>query len=225
MVSFAGICLQPGINTPAPHFLKGPYMLTSRGCNLCERWDGKDKSTTPLFLHLSRVSMLRCEEWLSSNNTIGSSLDGFVCKIKWFKNLRNDSSIIHPVPVAAPVHPVGLSLMKWSLKIFLRNINMGRMNVPCAHTAAATVTSYPIPVELTSPICFTPFTPIILFGFNTVVTPVSSMFQILDRWKGWREKTSPNFWKNSPTLFKLNAVILPKLVLSGCLIERFLFLF
>ena len=102
---------------------------------------------------------------------------------------------------------------------------MGEVNVPCAHTAAATVTSSPLSTELTSPTCFTPFTAITLFGFNTVVTPVSSMFQILDGRKGWREKTSPNFWKNSPTLFKLNAAILPKLVLSGCLIERFFFSF
>ncbi|CAF4890474.1 unnamed protein product [Pieris macdunnoughi] len=73
--------------------------------------------------------------------------------------------------------------------------------------------------------CLTPFAATIFFGFNTVVTPVSSKFHILDGSKLCFNMTSPSLLKNVFTLCRLKDDARGALVASGDLMDKDRFLF
>ena len=70
----------------------------------------------------------------------------------------------------------------------------------CWLTATTTVTSTPRSPDVTAPTCFAPLVATTLLGFWTVVTPVSSMFQISHASKWCRSRTSVSFLKKALTL-------------------------
>ena len=64
--------------------------------------------------------------------------------------------VIQPEECAAPMQPVGLLRMNWSLKLCRGKINIGGTVFPVADTTAHIVINDPLSPDVTEPICFRP---------------------------------------------------------------------
>ena len=140
-------------------------------------------------------------------------------------NLRNSSLVTQPLGFAASIHPGGPSATKCSLKYFLGKMKRGGTLLPEAMTANTRVTRLPLSPDVRAPTCFDPFSAITFTVRWTVVTPISSIFQMSLQLKFYFSYTVDKLSKNPDTLCLLNDVILPKFVFSGVLIARDGFLF
>ena len=78
----------------------------------------------------------------------------------------------------------------------------------------------PLSADVMEPTCFEPFGANIFLGFCTVVTPVSSTFQMREKENLYLSNTSDNLEKKLLTLVLLNDVALLRLVASGVLIDK-----
>lgn len=148
-----------------------------------------------------------------------------MCFIKWSIKMRNTLTVIHPELFPAPILFGGPSRINRSLYLRRGKTNIGGIVFPTAFTANSTVTKVPRSADTMAPTCLTPFAATIFFGFNTVVTPVSSKFHILDGSKLCLDMTSPSLLKNALTLYRLKDDAPPALVASGDLMDKDGFLF
>ena len=110
--------------------------------------------------------------------------------------------------------------VKSPMEKYLGNTKNGGIELPKAETAQVTVTSCPLSWEVIAPTCFLPLVATILSGRCTVVTPVSSMFQIACGDSLYFAMISYSKLKNFSTLCLLKLLARAIEVACGFLIDR-----
>ena len=130
---------------------------------------------------------------------------------------------LHPAwwiqPPPPPLQPTGPFIIKWPRKFTLGNIKLGGMLFPVAETAHARVTSIPRSAEVKGLICCKPCLATTLFGQWTVVTPVSSIFQMSLGWNLCLCMTRSRL-KKWPILSLLKLAAWARLVATDLRIDR-----
>ena len=119
-----------------------------------------------------------------------------------------------------PAEPTGAPLRKWSGNVTLGNTKKGGRLWPTAETAAHTVTSVHRSADTSIPTCLAPVVATLLFGFCTIVIPVSSTFHISLASHLCLSMTLARVSLNISTVGRLKAVAHPMLVTSGVLMDR-----
>ena len=113
------------------------------------------------------------------------------------------------------MYPVRPSRTKWSWSLKWGNINSGSIVFPWALTAIAKVTRMALSAEVIALTCFVPLFAKILLGFWTVVTPVSSIFQMDTDSKLYLPTIFPRLSKKALALVGLKLVARARLVAWG----------
>ena len=126
------------------------------------------------------TSMFTWLWWLSSINKAGFSADGLACLTKCFIKSQKFSFVIHPVAFGWPTIslPGGAVIRQCCCTLTLGKTKNGGMWLPMALIPQQTVTNTPLSWDTTEPTCLVPFSAKTFTGLWTVVTPVSSTFQM-----------------------------------------------
>ena len=143
--------------------------------------------------------------------------------MKCSNHLRNRLASVQPLELTNPTDSGGAAFISIGDMRFLGKINIGGQNIPEALMAQRTVTVVPLSPLVILPTSLAPFVAMILAGFWTVVTPVSSIFHIcpgVTADGGSESRSSLYKWKNCFTFGSLNPIALDKLVPSGARILR-----
>lgn len=93
-------------------------------------------------------------------------------------NNKNSSLVTHQLGFEEPIHPVGPSATKWSLKYFCGHIKKGETLFPQAIIAQIRVTKLLLSPDFATSTCLIHFGGIILSEHCTAITLISSMFHI-----------------------------------------------
>ncbi len=108
---------------------------------------------------------------LSKRSKQGFSFEHFVCSLKCFRKSKS-ACVFHPF------RRIWKWFRKWSRKLTRGKIKYGGVLFPVAETAQANVTRVTLSADVSDPTCLNLHLANTLYGLCTVVTPVSSTFQM-----------------------------------------------
>ena len=163
-------------------------------------------------------------------NHLGCSLDRrrprlqLACFWKCARYLKKFSIVIHPDGWVAPAEPGGAPWSMRSCQFTHGKIRKRGSWLPHEFTAEQTVTSCPLSPDVTFATYLAPFSQMIFKGLWTVVTPVSSRFQIFSGVNWCFSIAALSFSKKVLAVCLLNAVLQARLVTSGLQRDKLLFL-